>query len=213
MNPLKSCCVLCMIFLSIIPAVASDSKQKWTPNTLVSGEYDSGGYGAVMVKYRTVNGEESIWSGARGGWIINHNIVIGGGGYGLCNIPKVAQLGLEDVRVAGGYGGLFFEYILFPKRTVHFSTGVMVGAGGFTFFTGDDDGWEDDWEDDDYRTLKSGITFVANPWVSMDVNVLPFMRIGVEADYMIYEGVTYGAITDKDMGGPSVGLTFKFGRF
>lgn len=213
MNPLK-CFSLFIILLSVCSALASESEQGWKANTLVSGEYDSGGYGALMVKYRTVNGKESIWTGGRGGWIINHNVVFGGGGYGLCNIPEVSKHGVEDVRVAGGYGGMFFEYIIFPEKTVHFSAGVLVGAGGFNFFTGDGGDWEDDWkDDDDYNSLKSGVAFVANPWVSMDVNVLPFMRIGIEADYMVYEGVNYGTITDKDMGGPSVGLTFKFGRF
>lgn len=207
-------CTLCVVFFMALPALASESEQKWTPNTLVSGKYDSGGYGALMVKYRTVNGKESVWAGGRGGWIVNHNVVFGGGGYGLCNIPKVAELGTEDVRVAGGYGGLFFEYIFFPERAVHFSSGLMVGAGGFNFFTGNDDGWEDDWEDtEDYNSVQSGVAFVANPWVSMDINILPFMRFGIEADYMVYEGVNYGTITDRDMGGPSVGVTFKFGHF
>lgn len=205
--------VLLLLFTSVLALYAEKIDDNWKPNTLVSGEYSSGGYGALMVKYRTIADQESVWSGGRGGWIVNHNFVFGGGGYGLCNQPTVAKLSFEDVRVAGGYGGLFFEYIFFPKRTVHFSTGVMAGAGGFAFYTGGASDWEDDWEDGDYNTLTSGVAFVANPWVSVDINVLPFMRIGIEGDYMIYEGVNYGAIRDKDMGGPSIGMTFKFGRF
>lgn len=204
---------LFFILLSVTTAFSAKAEgEKWKPNTLVSGSYDTGGYGSVMVKYRTIKDQESVWTGGRGGWIIDHRMVIGGGGYGLCNQPKVEKLGIEDIRVTGGYGGLFFEYIFLPKNPVHFSTGVMVGAGGFNFFTGGSD-WDDDWDNDDYDSVKSGVAFVANPWVSLDLNVLPFMRIGLEADYMIYEGVNYGKVSDRDMGGPSVGMTFKFGRF
>lgn len=207
--------ILILLLFVTVSFSAKAEEDKWKPNTLFSGDYETGGYGGVMVKYRTIDDQETVWTGARGGWIINHNLVIGGGGYGLCNQPKVDELGDKHIKVAGGYGGLFVEHIFLPKNPVHFSTGVMLGAGGFSFYTSDneDDDWDEDWDDDDHNSVESGVAFVANPWVSLDLNVLPFMRIGIEADYLIYEGVNYGKVRDRDMGGPSVGMTFKFGSF
>ena len=47
---------------------------------LVSGKIESGGFGAPVWKITQINGETAMLTGGRGGWIINHTFVIGGGG-------------------------------------------------------------------------------------------------------------------------------------
>ena len=41
--------------------------------TLISGDIESGGYGAPVVKISWLNGEAAVVVGAQGGWIINHS--------------------------------------------------------------------------------------------------------------------------------------------
>jgi hypothetical protein len=54
--------------------------------TLVgNGEISNGGFGGPVIKYTQIKNEPAILVGGRGGWIINHTFVIGGGGYGLAN--------------------------------------------------------------------------------------------------------------------------------
>jgi hypothetical protein len=48
--------------------------------TLVGNGFDNGGYGAPVVKFMSLGGEVGVLVGGRGGWIINHTFVIGGGG-------------------------------------------------------------------------------------------------------------------------------------
>lgn len=57
--------------------------------TLLGGEIESGGYGALVVKFGHIKGEGGILVGVQGGWIVNHTLVIGGGGYGLANNIRV----------------------------------------------------------------------------------------------------------------------------
>ena len=41
--------------------------------TLVGEKFHSGGYGGPVSKLGLVNGKIGVFSGGRGGWIINHN--------------------------------------------------------------------------------------------------------------------------------------------
>src|SRR4051794_928589 len=57
------------------------------PRTLLSRPFQSGGYGAPVVSYTRFAGTDSVLIGARGGWVLNHQLVIGGGGFGLARPP------------------------------------------------------------------------------------------------------------------------------
>lgn len=60
--------------------------------TLLEGEVSHGGFGGPAVKFTSVNGDFGIMVGGRGGWIIDHTFVIGGGGYGLLN--DIIEIGI-----------------------------------------------------------------------------------------------------------------------
>ena len=55
---------------------------------LGSSEVTHGGFGGPVIKYTQIKGEPAVLVGGRGGWIINHTFIIGGGGYGLVNDIK-----------------------------------------------------------------------------------------------------------------------------
>lgn len=74
--------------------------------------------------------------GGRGGWIINHSLVLGGGGYGVASEvdAPAGVLPLEgplDIEV--GYGGFELEYIIHPMSLVHFNIYNFIGGGATNF--------------------------------------------------------------------------------
>ena len=93
--------------------------------TLVgTGEIDHGGYGALVVKVTGINGETAILVGGRGGWIINHTFVLGGGGYGLVNNLRPDDPGSflfpdGETLLNFGYGGLELAYIINSDKLIH----------------------------------------------------------------------------------------------
>jgi len=99
--------------------------------TLITGGVESGGMGAPVVKFTEIGNEFSVMAGGRGGWIINHTFLIGGGGYGLANDLDLD--GLHPRRdVEFGYGGLELEYINNSDGLIHFTLQGLVGGGGLT---------------------------------------------------------------------------------
>jgi hypothetical protein len=73
--------VVLLVFVFTFSAFAQET-------TLINGEIESGGFGGPVLKVTSINGENAVMIGGRGGWIINHSLVLGGGGYGLVTEVK-----------------------------------------------------------------------------------------------------------------------------
>jgi hypothetical protein len=171
--------------------------------TLLGGEIESGGYGALVVKFGHIKGEGGVFVGVQGGWIVSHTLVIGGGGYGLANNIRV-----EDgvcPRLGFGYGGLLLEYIIASDKLAHASLQALIGAGGVNYHGGECT--EDDPTGDDNLFL------VLEPGANLMVNLHNYVRIGIGAAYRYVDGVDYGDLSHSDLSGFTGQLIFKFGYF
>ncbi|HEY4611797.1 MAG TPA: hypothetical protein VII11_02320 [Bacteroidota bacterium] len=200
--------LLSLIFLFTIPALAQEE-------TLIgSGEVEHGGYGAVVVKFTSVNDDFGVLVGGRGGWIINHTFSIGGAGYGLANNIRAHSVGpFGQEFVDFGYGGLDLEYISNSDDLVHFSIHALIGAGGVGFrrgFGDNDNGWDNYYDHDSHRY---DAFFIFEPGINIDLNIIKWFRASLGAGYRYISGVNSGASTNADLSGPSGILTFRFGKF
>jgi hypothetical protein len=166
--------------------------------TLLHGGITSGGFGAVAARLSSVGGEFAVFSGARGGWIINHTFVLGLGGYGLANDIALTP-GATGREIEFGYGGLDLEYVHAWNRVVHFTGHVLVGGGGLSV----------------KRTLveRSESLFVAEPAVNLEINVVSFFRVNVGGGYRFVAGVEDPEVSAGDLAGPFGLLALKFGKF
>lgn len=170
--------------------------------TLISGKLDFGFYGAPIIKFTKINDEFAVLCGGRGGLLINHRFLVGGGGYGLVNeIPVNNIWPNDDYLLEFGYGGLVLEYILAPRKLVHLSVYTLIGAGSVCF----QDRWYEPWDHDAF--------FVAEPGLDLMMNITRCFRIGVGGSYRYISGINLGGLSNEDISGPSAVLTFKFGRF
>ncbi|MCU0611069.1 MAG: hypothetical protein MUE60_04670 [Candidatus Eisenbacteria bacterium] len=179
------------------------------PETLIKGPVESGGFGGIVVKFTGLADQFAVLAGGRGGWIINHAFIIGGGGYGLVNedieISPAPEGAGPDYVLELGYGGVELEYVHQSRNLVHFAAMVLIGGGTAGFR---DPYWD--------TTIDSDAFFVAEPGLNVELNISRPIRIDFGASYRFVSGLdlprTYG-LGDEDLRGMAGALTFKFGSF
>lgn len=165
--------------------------------TLIGGGIDSGGFGALVFKFSGVNDQFAVFAGARGGWIINHRFVVGGGGYGLAS-----EICLNEERscllrqIEFGYGGFEFEYIGLWDRVAHYSLQVLIGGGGVTLLG-----------------FSADPVFVAEPAARLELNVTKWFRLNLGGGYRFVSGLDLGELENSDLSSFTGVLEFKFGNF
>jgi hypothetical protein len=166
--------------------------------TLFSGRIESGGFGGFVVRFSEVGGEFAVFSGARGGWIINHTLVLGGAGYGLASEISLTP-GVTGRQIEFGYGGVELEYVNSWAKVAHFTVQGLIGAGGLTV--------------KQPFTERSESVFVAEPTGNLELNFAKFFRLNVGVGYRFVSGVDDPDVTNGDLSGVFGQLTFKFGSF
>ena len=173
--------------------------------TLLSGELESGGYGAFFTMVGEISGETGVFMGGQGALIINHRIALGGKGYGLINKVKVE--GMQNTKLEFGCGGGLIEYIIASDKLIHLNVYSMIGGGGVKYAV------------IDYQNPSSPINytedafFAFEPGLDLILNVNPKFRIGIGVSYRLVSGVNYESLTNSDLSGISGRVILKFGKF
>jgi hypothetical protein len=187
-----------LMFLLVAASALSASAQE---ATVLGGHVENGAFGGPALKVTSVNGENAVLTGARGGWIVNHSFVLGVGAYGLVTNVKANTTDPVHQYVDMGYGGLELEYVLRSNDLVHLSAGLLVGGGGMEY------------EDDDRPDVSRLSFFVLEPSVSANLNVTRFFRVSAGVSYRYVTGLKSALSTDSDLSAPAAMVTFKFGKF
>jgi hypothetical protein len=171
-----------------------------------------GGYGELSVLYSQIDGRDAFIFGARAGVLMGHMMTLGLCGSGFFNDPKPYPGIPDDVSIAGGYGGLFFEPILLPKFPVHIAIPVTIGVGGVAAAR-----MYDYSVNNDYYLEESDAYMVIEPGIELEFNFTRFFRFSIGGYYRyttdvdLYVG-TVKVPTDI-LRGFSGGINFKFGKF
>ena len=158
----------CMILIFVLALTGTAFAQD---KTLLGDEIESGGYGGPAVKYGRIMGTDGVFVGGQGGWIINHTLVLGGGGYGLAN--KISMDDGDCPYLGFGYGGLLVEYIISSRQMVHGSVQCLIGAGGV--------GYDGDWRCNDAHSYESDAFFAMEPGAHLMLNLHKNVRVGIGA--------------------------------
>jgi hypothetical protein len=198
---MKTLSGIALVLTLSVPALAGSALAQ--DETLIGGDIESGGYGALVVRYGEVKGTDGVFVGGQGGWIINHSLVLGAGGYGLANDIGVGDC--DCLALGVGYGGLLVEYIIAPRKLVHLSVQAIIGGGGVTYY--------DRRFECDYSVYDGDAFFVLEPAASLMLNLHRFVRVGIGGAYRYVDGVRYDDLTDSDLSGFSAQFTAKFGSF
>jgi hypothetical protein len=211
--------LLVIMLTGLVMAVFAQNEEEGTQDnsneirTLMSRDNAMGGYASLTMQYARIDKRDAYLFGFRGGALMGHVMTLGIGGYGFFNDVHYDDVLDLDLRLAGGYGGFFFEPILMPKMPVHISFPILIGAGGVAVVSSNDNNW---WNDN-YKKQASDAFMVIQPGIEVEMNVTRFFRFCVGGYYRYttdinIENPSYSVDPDvmRDL---SVGVTFKFGRF
>jgi hypothetical protein len=184
--------------------------------TLYAGDIDHGGFGGPVVKMTQIADEFGVIVGARGGWIIDHSLIVGGGVYGMATHNM--ELDTEEIggdpdleyHLEMGYAGFELEYLMQPHRLVHASLHALIGGGGVAYLEGGPDGH---WNDEDVDVLSSDGFFIAEPGMNLELNVARPFRVALGAGYRFVSDVDLPGLADDDLSGFTTTVALKFGSF
>lgn len=178
--------------------------------TLFGEDTDNGGYGAVMFNYSNINDDDAFLFGMRGGWLIDHVLTVGLGGYGfISNVEWDNMNDQPDHFLSGGYGGLLIEPVLFPRKPVHLAFPILIGGGGMAMVQNHSP--DGDW--DEWNVDYAGAFFVFEPGLELELNLARAMRVAFAVTYRLTQDLNLGDIDDDALRGFNFGLALKFGEF
>lgn len=193
----------------------SNEQQRRNPDevqTLFDPHSGSGGYGALTIGYTKINSKDALLMGGRGAWVIGHGFGLGIGGYGFMNDPIYNPADQLNYTLAGGYGGLIMEPILFGWYPVHLSFPILIGGGGVASVSYNSD-WYDDYNYEESYVEDASAFFVAEAGMELEFNLVRFMRLAVFGSYRYTSDIIMENTSPDAIRGWSTGMTIKFGSF
>jgi hypothetical protein len=209
--------VLIFLFSSLFAQENDSTKKSSTDKksnefqTLFGNNRPSGAYGAFSFGYSEIDNNQAIIFGGKFEWIVGHSIGFGFGGTGFVNEYHYdPQIDLE-VFLTGGYGGFIVEPIFLPKFPVHLSFPILLGVGGISYITKDEEFSHNIIED-------SEVFLIAEPSAELEFNITRHFRFAIGASYRFTTPFDVGLngstpVNAKAIENWSYLMTFKFGRF
>lgn len=191
------------------PPYVAPPERDQEDRLLLGGPTRHGGYGAPEMKVTSMTGEGAILVGGQGGWIINHAFVVGAAGYGLATEHTApATLSRVDGRstIQLGYGGPRVSYILRPHDPVHFTFGMLIGAGGYAITTRE-------YATNARRTHDTAAFLALEPQVEAEANLLRHLRIAIGLAYRYIGATDTPGMKQSDLSGVAGSVLVKAGVF
>lgn len=210
---------LAMVASSNIQAQNDEENEEF--KTLFSnkdGHTEHGGYAAITLGYADMDNKPSLQVGGRIAWLINHQFAFGFVGKGFFNdINKSTSDPANNYYLAGGYGGLLFQPIIYPKAPVHVSFPIILAVGGVAL--NPSDRYKYHWDYDyhyDYA-YDSDVFLVFEPGIDVEFNLLRYLRMSAGVSYrfannvdLVYEYKTDDKAVNTTTVDPGVMNNFSF---
>lgn len=139
--------------------------------------------------------------GIRAGVIIDKKFIIGG----VFNF-NMNEITLPESKGAGKlgmkWGGLHFEYTLWPLQIVHLTIPISAGIGQMKIT-----------ESTKEAAIGKPNFYFAEPGLMVEINVWKYAKLGIGGSYRYTGDVSYNSLTTKDLNGFSAVASVKFGMF
>jgi len=186
-------------------------KNKEIKTLLGRNRGGGGGYCAFTGGYSLIDDEQAVLFGARFGWMAGHSMGVGIGATGFINEYHYEPSLDRNVFLAGGYGGLYIEPILFPRSPVHLSFPILLGGGGISYVS-DDPSFNDNIIEDSEAFL------LIEPGAEVELNLTRFFRLSIGATYRLPTAFDVGlngtpTASAESIKGLSYTVSLKFGKF
>ena len=179
------------------------------PSVSFGQKIESSAFGAPVLKFTSLKGQSALVLGARGGWMINKSIVLGGGFYSLVNNVKsgiIDPQNGQNVSMGFNYGGLELEYIFLSEASIHASLDMLFAGGGVTFVASN--------ENTSNLNYFSQDLLVWEPEVNLEFKIVNWLHLAAGISYRIISSYSaYYGISKDDLTGINGVFTFKFGTY
>lgn len=198
------------ILIVVVLAISTSAFAQDMETFIGEGKVVNTGYGALTTQYTRLNGKSAVFTGAYGGWMINHQLMIGLGGYGMVtNQDGFDANGEVDTSkdLMMGYGGLMLEYTIIGQKRLHVTTNLLIGRGGVA-------SGEKKYEGGfDFNSENETFYNVLQPSVGVEANLTNWFRVEAGGGYRLIKGSNMPGLSDKKLSAPMMNVTLKFGKF
>lgn len=202
--------ILIAVLFASAKLYAQDAPKSTSP---FSGKLYHSGYGALTTNYSKFNGDDALFVGAYGGWMINHKLMLGLGGQYLVTQHDGYGINSETNKkneLKMGYGGLMVEYTFFETKRVHATANSLIGFGMVT--NGSDGGYNPE-TGESWRSQDESGFLAFHPSVNVEVSVTKWFRVSAGGGYRLITSADIESISNADMSSPTANVTLKFGVF
>ena len=166
-----------------------------------------GVYLGLGFHYGTVDKADTYASSFKIAYVANQQFEIGFVGVGFYSDLNRLGLNTNERDLAGVYGGLHLEPILFGKSKVNLSFPILIGGGAVVLL--DDDIDDVVIDDDDWEPV-----FVVEPGINILYNINRYIQLEAGVKYRISSKVDFKPEYDlSNINGYSVGMGIKVGVF
>jgi hypothetical protein len=189
-----------------------DPKDKEIKSLLGKGN-DLNGFGSVDFKVADIMGERAMLAGAYGGVLVNRRYMLGIGGYGIATkLEFDGMVGADPktLNLNGGYGGLVIGGMIASKEVIHLVFPVFFGAGSVEV---SDRNFFPNSPNDAEFTIESSAFIIVEPAMQVEFNITENFRLAAGMSYRYVTGTELNNVSDADLSGSSVMVSFRFGRF
>jgi len=167
---------------------------------------ESGAYAAPVLKYTRLIGQPALITGGKGGWIINKRIALGAGYYVLTtdvNSHFTDDQSDQNLFVDINYGGLEFEYLVFPGNKFNLSFNILLGSGGLNFYL-----------KNVTRKFSTRNLLVWEPQLNFEIELYEWLHTDLGLSYRLISAYKeLYDISKNDLQGINILLIFKFGKY
>ncbi len=186
--------LFCIVLVLIVSTASSFAQN-----------FESGAFAAPVLKFTRLIDQSSLIFGARVGWIMNKQIVLGAGYYTVTDGVKTPfkDQNNNDIMMNFNYGGLEFEYLLLNDTRFNISFDMLFGGGGQNYFV-----------ENLNKNYGSASLLVWEPQINLEIKLYDWLHADAGISYRAISGnyLLYN-VTRNDMRGTNILLTFKFGAY
>lgn len=170
-------------------------------------------FGGADVKITDLVGEKGLLAGGYGGVLVNRRYFLALAGYGITtNIEFDGTVGTEEkpLNLYGGYGGMMVGMMVGSKEVIHLTFPIFFGAGQMEI---SDKNFFPNSPNDAEFAIENSAFIVIEPGAQLEFNITENFRLGAGVSYRYITGSELDNVSDEDLSGSSISLSFRFGRF